>query len=1064
MKTSPFATAFVRIPLAGSATLDNLTWEKIAQLVGDKAFREALYMASPALYDEAGKLDFSRQPDQKDRRVVYSLIKYLSRYATRCTPFGLFGGFSTLPLGSGPTQVHTDTRDTLRKVVRLDMNYLCALAQDLERHEAIRPYLRFYPNSSVYTLNNQYRYVAYRYDEAGRRVHHLSSTDQNPYVDTLLTQAKRGTTVGEMASALVSHEVTADEAEAFVAQVLETQLLVSELEPSLTGDDFLTQILTLLTTLGQTHSSAGIDTITALLSEIRADLKAIGQRGAADASVGKYAAIEAKLSQLATPFDRKVLFQVDAYLPQTTGYLNQGLLNKLVAKLPTLMKLVPHQNSILKEFRHRFTDKYEDEEIPLVVALDPEIGIGFPAGSDRADPSPLIDTIPMGGPAPASRTVSISTEQEYLLRKVAEAQVSGAVEIRISEDDLRAVEPKNTALPLTNSAMFSVIREGGKEMLVLDNFGGATGAFLLGRFGHTDESVKQLLTDISRAEDAAQPDAIFADIVHLPEARTGNILIRPALKAYQIPYLGKASVDADHQIPVSDLLVSIRGSRVVLRSRSLNREVIPRLANAHNYSNSDSLDIYHFLCALQYQGIRGQLGDVLGGFSSLFVFLPRIVLDGIILSEARWNGRAAQIAPVVSAFKRGHWLETQAELERWREQYRIPQHICLVDGDNELYVDLANQWLAETFLNELKSREAFVIKEFLFRAGNAVVQSRLGWHTNQFVVAFRNEPEPIRPDQRENIAEHATQLSKNQVVTRQFFVGSEWLYYKIYTGLKTADTLLSEVLHPLIERLLVEGRIEGFFFIRYADPHGHFRIRFHLTNPEQLGAVVGELHQCLAPFVANKSVTAIVSDTYKRELERYGPNTIDLVESFFHTDSQAILRFLSQIEGTEGEECRWRFGLKLTDDLLTMFGLDLVQKVGFTEQQVAYFGREFGYNALVKKQLDLKHRALEPALAELFAETNEDHEFFYALCRERVANAQTFVQTIQNLAKKGQLQLPLDSLLGSLVHMTTNRLFRSRQRFVEFSMYYHLHKFYRVLYGRTVLARKPVINELVLAN
>ncbi|CAN5158539.1 hypothetical protein BH09BAC4_BH09BAC4_05060 [soil metagenome] len=97
-KTTAFDTAFVRIPIAGSTVVDNLDWTQLSQQLQRPAFLEALYVASPALYEEAIKFDYSRQPDEKSRRVLYPLIKYLSRSATRSTPFGLFGGFTTLPL------------------------------------------------------------------------------------------------------------------------------------------------------------------------------------------------------------------------------------------------------------------------------------------------------------------------------------------------------------------------------------------------------------------------------------------------------------------------------------------------------------------------------------------------------------------------------------------------------------------------------------------------------------------------------------------------------------------------------------------------------------------------------------------------------------------------------------------------------------------------------------------------------------------------------------------------------------------------------------------------------
>jgi thiopeptide-type bacteriocin biosynthesis protein len=1051
MKTTAFETAFVRVPIAGFAAIENPDWTKLSAQIQNPAFLEALYIASPALYEEAIKLDFSRQPDEKSRRVLYSLIKYLSRYATRCTPFGLFGGFATAPVEATNSDIRIENTGTLKRIVRLDMNYLCALAQDLEKHPDVKPYLRFFPNSSLYEINEQYRYVTYRY-EKGQRIHHLSSADKSEYLADVLHESKAGVRIERLRTVLISDEISAEDAHDFVESVIDAQLLVSELEPSLTGENFLVQILTILQTIGNQHPSDELAQMVALLQEVKVDLKTL-ESGEHETSIEILSQVEQKLSRLSTPFDRKVLFQIDTYLPTLSGQVNRGLLNKLVAKIPALLKLSPNGEGALDDFRNRFHEKYEDEEIPLVVALDPEIGVGFPANQDQFDDSPLVDGVVTGPSAKGKKTWTVAPEQAFLFQKIAEAQLHRTHQISITDEDLLSIEQPRTILPPTNGVMFSVIRENGRETMILDSFGGTTGTSLLGRFGHTDQTVLDLVQQISDAEDQIRPDVIFADIIHLPEARTGNIIIRPQLKSYQIPYLGKASVDRDHQIPVTDLVVRVQGNRVVLRSKSLNKIIVPQLSNAHNYAQTNSLDVYHFLCALQNQSIRPYMGLSLSAASAVFVFLPRIVLDNIILAEARWNCRAQQVKPLVTAFKKSDWTGLKTEIDRWREQYNIPRHICLLDYDNELYVDLENQWLAETFVNEIKSEEKFQIKEFLFRADNAIAQSPNSWHTNQFVVAFKNEPNVPASSAKPAVEESAP------AVNRQFFSGSEWLYYKIYTGIKTADSILTNVLFPLAERFEQQGWTDKFFFIRYGDPQLHIRFRFHLINPAFLGTVIQELHDALSPFLAKKVITAIVNDTYNRELERYGRNSIDAVENYFYLDSQTILQFLSLIEGSEGEECRWRFGMKMIDTLLTEFGFDLKQKLDFTEEKAAQFGQEFGYNSVLKKQLDLRYKEIETAIAELWAETNEDHQFFYDLNQRRRETLQPFILTIGQLTNQGTLEVPLFSLLSSLIHMTANRLFRTRQRFVEYSLYYHLHKYYRTTYGRTVLAKKNTLVE-----
>ena len=61
---------------------------------------------------------------------------------------------------------------------------------------------------------------------------------------------------------------------------------------------------------------------------------------------------------------------------------------------------------------------------------------------------------------------------------------------------------------------------------------------------------------------------------------------------------------------------------------------------------------------------------------------------------------------------------------------------------------------------------------------------------------------------------------------RIFIPGSQWLFFKLYTGTQSADVLLAEQIGPLMKRLRDCGAIDDFFFIRYTDP------LFHLNSGE----------------------------------------------------------------------------------------------------------------------------------------------------------------------------------------------------------------------------------------
>ena len=65
---------------------------------------------------------------------------------------------------------------------------------------------------------------------------------------------------------------------------------------------------------------------------------------------------------------------------------------------------------------------------------------------------------------------------------------------------------------------------------------------------------------------------------------------------------------------------------------------------------------------------------------------------------------------------------------------------------------------------------------------------------------------------------------------RTFIIGDNWLYYKIYTGAKTSELILTESIRPVVEELLKNNIIQKWFFIRYSDPHYHIRIRIYLNK------------------------------------------------------------------------------------------------------------------------------------------------------------------------------------------------------------------------------------------
>ena len=281
-------------------------------------------------------------------------------------------------------------------------------------------------------------------------------------------------------------------------------------------------------------------------------------------------------------------------------------------------------------------------------------------------------------------------------------------------------------------------------------------------------------------------------------------------------------------------------------------------------------------------------------------------------------------------------------------------------------------------------------------------------------------------------------------VQRTFIPGDRWLYVKIYTGFKTADQLLTEVIPTIANRLLADRVISKWFFIRYADPELHLRLRFLLLDTKNMHVPVLLLNQALQTFIQNDLVWKVQLDTYQREIERYGADTMELSESLFFYDSQYFTEILRTLQDDEAETGRWRLALVSIDALLNDFGFDLTQKTEFISKVKDNFVREFGLENS-RSQLSDKYRAHRKAVEALLEARDEKFRNVYHILEARSKAQKPVANQIVQYVEKGE---KCSTLLSSYTHMMMNRWFRSKQRMHEAVVYDFLLKYYKSVMAR----------------
>lgn len=1024
--------------LAVAAAADRtLLHRRLLEFVGRPEVKEALWLASPDFY---GSLSlWKREPESaKGEKLERALYRYVARMTSRPTPFGLFAGCSVGKIGS-ETSLEIEPRTEYWRRSRLDMEYLCNLAEKISSDSTRQRQLRFRTNTSLYLAGSRYHH-AQSYLSNDFRCYRLIATEPTTYLTATLERAVSGATAGDLASALVGDdpEISMQDAEDYIRQLIESQMLIPELMPPITGPDPLEDMLAQLEQAGESTLRATLETVSRHLHQL--DKYGLGNE------VEEYQQIVQTVSQLPCEYKLDHLVQVDMMKKASRLILDERVIRDILRGVEILHSLdacVPADR--FEEFKRDFHERYQDQEIPLVLVLDDEVGIGFER-KDNPDTSPesLLEDIEFSGGNDDSM-VSARKSEFILLRKVEELAQARESTLELDAKLLESLRARNPLpLPDAFAAMIQILGqsgEGDKVRFYLHSAGGPSGALLLGRFCPADEQLTACVKQHIQAEEESRPnaDVIYAEILHLPEGRIGNVVCRPTLRAYEIPFLAASRAPLDQQIPITDLIISVRNGRVVLRSQRLGREVVPRLTSAHGYGHGRNLKLYKFLCLLQTQGISGALSWNWGILEEAS-FLPRVTLGNIVLAPARWR----MDKKTIEECAREAGAKRLRRIAEWRSSKQMPRFVLLAEADNQLLIDFENVLSLEMLIEYIKSRESVQLTELLADPEKLAAHSPEGGFTHELVVPFVRRKQSVTAGQAYPGLTQAAVVGANSH-DRNFLPGSEWLFVKIYTSPSQVDRLLVDHVRPLVAKLLTSGVADRWFFIRYGDPHWHLRLRFH-GDPKTLPVeVLPALWEDMETLQQKGKLWRMQLDTYEREVERYGGLTgMRITEKLFQYDSEFILELLA-ICDQPGGKIRWHLAFTAVDCLLEGLGLEM----GMRRQIVNNLGlgqeKNFGVKQAYKKQVSEKYRKERPTLETLLEHKADFRDFPSAVqtALSRFAGQMKMIRLeLEHATQAGDLNKTVEDLAASYVHMQLNRIFRSAANAQEMVLYDFLARTY----------------------
>ncbi len=643
--------------------------------------------------------------------------------------------------------------------------------------------------------------------------------------------------------------------------------------------------------------------------------------------------------------------------------------------------------------------------------LDPDCGIGFPVSTSfggKAE-SYLLDHVEMQNTQNKNHDEDQDVYDSFK-NKIKQSFNDSKTGVDLSKIDLKIKGNIRSSMPGSFTVMCSKLPD---DKILLHSAGGSSALGLLGRFSLGDTNVQKLCSKILNSEEEFFNGSIIAEIVFVPAGKEANVIKREVLTAYHIPVNAGLLDNKSIAIPVSDIYVSIYKDEIILFSKNLGKRIIPRLSSAHNYTRS-ALPLYFFLCAIQSQNIFEFFpGNLTAGKNK--IFSPRLSYKRVILKPASWVFEFDDYSYLLA--KEG----CDDSMCGFLTKGEVPRYFAIKEGDNELPLDSKSTESISVLWSCFKKKHKVEIIEWLHFSKE---EGNNQYFTNQIILPVlckRNFNVPVE-----------NRLIGNEKNRRSFLPGSCVLSLKIYCGAFSSALILEALLMKLGTVLIDKGYVKFYFFVRYQDPHYHLRIRYFL-EPEfevNFNRVFAEVMRVSQRLKEDGYLWNIELGTYNRELKRYGPSQIDLVEHIFYLDSASFLRLDAAIGFMDNEKDRLLYAFANVDFWFRLFGLSLNEKINFAEKMKSGFLAEFK-NSVAIKSVNALYGRIKPDLHSII-ERNTSKEF---------SRRNKDIRTAVDLQRRDVSDFK--NILPDIIHMSQNRFFLSDQRLQEFLVYELIWKYYK---------------------
>jgi thiopeptide-type bacteriocin biosynthesis protein len=980
-------------------------------------------------------------------RMRAKLRRYQIRMATRPTPYGLFAGVALASWGENTDLAVRAT--SARTRTRPDMAWLMNLVMSAEADPAIRRHLNFVANPLAVV-------------DAGRVF--LSERAPSRAESSGIPVSVRATNVVKRALALARSPIryedlvarlcvatpsaTVEKVEKLLNELWEQTVLLTDLRPPLTSGSPARYVA---------DRMAPIPEAADVLAKLTAFVTALSTWDGLKVEE-RAEGFKALLAEAGVPPDGSQQIPIQADMAMSLkGRIGNIVAREAAETAELLLRLSPFPYGIatLAGYRQQFVNRYgHDREVPLTQLLDAQRGLGPPPFHSHASVGP--------GPAKAAQRA------QTLFQLACTALHRRERVVLLDESLIARLEtwrPSSGAAPLSldinvliGARSAAAMDSGDFTMVLGPNLGALSAGRNLGRFADLlGPDGTGALERAAAAEQERAPDCLWAEAVYVPvNFRLANVVIRPAVRTYELALGVTPGVPFSRVIPLDELVVGVDQGRFYVRWPAAGKRV--------NFSAGHMLNTHNAPAAIRFLSELSNDGKaVLSGFdwgpAESFPYLPRVQAGRIVLRPAEWRIQKGEIATESAAAFR-------SSLDRWRVEWDAPQLISLTVGDNRLILDLDQEAEAAELKAELQSLgdgRSITVQEVLPTLDEAWLQGEEGHYYSELVVSLIQRPGTKRPAESNHshaasigdspkamTTESGAEFAENAVpASRLRPPGSEWLFVKLYCPRNLENDLVPESMLTFTGNVVAAGLADSWFFIRYSDPDSHIRLRFRGSPQRLTSQLFATVCDWARGLMTEGLCLKFSFDTYEPEVERFGGAAgMAASEELFGADSTGSARLLHEVKRKVWPYDEVTLLALSIDELLGAIGFDQAERLRWYASQTDARGAEIGAEFRQRKNL-LRSALGQP---QRFLEGFPGGGAIASVLAQRQEALAPVARRLRELAEQKLLRRPLDVLCASFVHLHLNRMSSpgspSEQRVISL-----------LLRTRESLAKAPVVAD-----